>query len=73
MSNAVQSMVHFRPRVSLYDNPCPMFVVVQEPEIQPASNHRQTNLVLGPAIVLMGDSVKTERNGSHYRTTIERK
>ena len=41
MSNAVQSMICFMPRVSLYDDLCPMFVAVQEPEIQLASDCRQ--------------------------------
>ena len=34
MSNAVQPVVRFRPRFFLYINPCPMFVDVQEPDIQ---------------------------------------
>ena len=28
MSNAVQPVICFRPRVSLYDSSCPMFVAV---------------------------------------------
>ena len=42
MSNAVQSMICFMPRVSLYDDLCPVFVAVQEPEIQLASDCRHT-------------------------------
>ena len=34
MSKAVQPVVCFRPGVSQYDDPCPMFVAVQELEIQ---------------------------------------
>ena len=38
MSNAVQPVTYFRPSVSLYDNPCPMSVAFQKPEIQLASD-----------------------------------
>ena len=43
MSNAVQPVICFRPIVSLYDSPCPMFVAVQEPEIQLASDRSSLN------------------------------
>ena len=33
----------FRPRVSLYDNPCPVFVAFREPEIQSASGQSSPN------------------------------
>ena len=46
MFNAVQPVIRFRPRVSLYDNPCPMFVVVQEPEIQSAGDQSSPNPTL---------------------------
>ena len=41
--NTVQPVICFRPRVSLYDNPCPLFVGVQEPEIQSASDRFSLN------------------------------
>ena len=43
MSNAVQPVLCFRPRASVYDNPCPMSVAVQEPEKQPASDRLSPN------------------------------
>ena len=36
-------MICFRPRVFLYDNPCPMFVAFREPEIQSASDWLSSN------------------------------